>query len=178
MQDNAAAAWRTDAVAAPPAVEDTQTGEVTVPTSYSSSVRRQIAVQLRAGEPVAQIATETGGLTCNVVPWKAQALIDAGVRDGIAVEADELASAQRRRSRAGGPSGLCCPRRKRSAHRLADLTASVGGREAVRRVPRHRHANPLAARRAGRPAYSDVRVGVPGWCAPRRTGDQAVAAQP
>lgn len=65
--------------------------------SYSSSVRRQVAGRLRASEPVAPIAAETGVSPATLFRWKAQALVDAGVRDGTpSVEADELASARRR----------------------------------------------------------------------------------
>jgi transposase len=68
-----------------------------VPNSYSSSVRRQVCVRLRDGEPVAEVAAETGISPATLFRWKAQALVDAGVRDGTpSVEADELASAHRR----------------------------------------------------------------------------------
>lgn len=64
---------------------------------YSTSVRRQVCRRLRAGEPVSGLAVETGISQATLFRWKAQALIDDGVRDGIpSVEADELATAQRR----------------------------------------------------------------------------------
>lgn len=68
-----------------------------MPVQYPSSVRRQICLRLRSGEPVAEIATETGISPATLFRWKAQALIDAGVRDGApSVEADELAAARAR----------------------------------------------------------------------------------
>jgi transposase InsO family protein len=52
--------------------------EVTVPWSYPSSVRRQVALRLRGGEPVAEIAEETGISPATLFRWKDQALVDAG----------------------------------------------------------------------------------------------------
>ena len=68
-----------------------------MPRMYSSSVRRQIVARLRSGEPVAAVAAETGICQATLFRWKRQALIDAGVIEGIpSVEADELAAARRR----------------------------------------------------------------------------------
>jgi transposase len=68
-----------------------------VPMRYPSSVRRQVCLRLRSGEPVAEVAAETGISPATLFRWKAQALIDAGVNDGVpSVEADELAAAHRR----------------------------------------------------------------------------------
>ncbi|MFF0636898.1 transposase [Nocardia sp. NPDC004151] len=68
-----------------------------MPKSYSSSVRRQVSARLRSGEPVADIASETGISPATLFRWKAQALIDAGVREGVpSTAADELASAHKR----------------------------------------------------------------------------------
>lgn len=68
-----------------------------MPSSCSMSVRRQVSVRVREREPVARIAVETGISPATLFRWKAQALVDAGVRDGVpSVEADELAAARRR----------------------------------------------------------------------------------
>ena len=68
-----------------------------MPRQYSSSVRRQIVVRLRSGEPVAALAAETGICQATLFRWKHQALIDAGVIEGTpSVEADELAAAHKR----------------------------------------------------------------------------------
>jgi putative transposase len=68
-----------------------------MPRQYSSSVRRQIVARLRSGEPVAALAAETGICQATLFRWKRQALIDAGLIDGIpSVEADELAAAHKR----------------------------------------------------------------------------------
>jgi transposase len=62
-----------------------------------SSVRRQVCLRLRGGEPVAEIVADTSISPATLFRWKAQALIDAGVNDGVpSVEADELAVAHRR----------------------------------------------------------------------------------
>ncbi|MGW4369229.1 transposase [Nocardia takedensis] len=67
-----------------------------MPKSFASSLRRQVCARLRAGEPVAEVAAETGISPATLFRWKAQVLIDAGVREGVpSVEADELASAEK-----------------------------------------------------------------------------------
>ncbi|WP_421840126.1 IS3 family transposase [Mycobacterium sp.] len=68
-----------------------------MPRQYSVSVRRQIVARLRAGEPVAAVAADTGICQATLFRWKRPALIDAGVIEGIpSVEADELAAARKR----------------------------------------------------------------------------------
>ena len=62
-----------------------------MPMRYPS-VRRQVFLRLRGGEPVVEIAAETGISPATLFRWKAQALIDAGGNDGVpSVEADVLA---------------------------------------------------------------------------------------
>jgi hypothetical protein len=64
---------------------------------YSTSVRRQVCRRLRAGDLVSDPAVETGISQATFFRWKAQILIDGGVRDGVpSIEADELAAAKRR----------------------------------------------------------------------------------
>jgi putative transposase len=68
-----------------------------MPRIYPASVRRQIVARLRSGESVADVAAETGVCQATLFRWKRQALVDAGVIDGVpSVEADELAAAQKR----------------------------------------------------------------------------------
>ncbi len=68
-----------------------------MPRRYSTSVRRQIIARLRSGEPVAAVSVDTGICQATLFRWKHQALVDAGVIDGIpSVEADELAAARKR----------------------------------------------------------------------------------
>ena len=68
-----------------------------MPRMYPVMVRRQIVARLRSGEPVAVVAAETGVCQATLFRWKRQALIDAGVIEGIpSVEADELAAAHKR----------------------------------------------------------------------------------
>ena len=68
-----------------------------MPKSYQNLVRRQISRRLRVGDAVADVATETGISAATLFRWKDQALIDAGVRDGVpSTESDELASARAR----------------------------------------------------------------------------------
>jgi transposase-like protein len=68
-----------------------------MPRMYAATVRRQIVARLRSGEAVAALAAETGICQATLFRWKHQALIDAGVIEGIpSVDADELASAHKR----------------------------------------------------------------------------------
>jgi putative transposase len=68
-----------------------------MPRMYPATVRRQIVQRLRSGETVAAVAAETGIAQATLFRWKRQALIDAGVIEGIpSVEADELAAAHKR----------------------------------------------------------------------------------
>ena len=68
-----------------------------MPRMYPASVRRQIVARLRSGEPVAAVAVDTGVCQATLFRWKRQALIDAGVLEGVpSVEADELAAARKR----------------------------------------------------------------------------------
>ncbi|MEU1955557.1 transposase [Nocardia rhamnosiphila] len=62
-----------------------------MPKSFPQWVRRQVCARLRAGEPVAEIAAETGISPATLFRWKAQVLVDTGVREGIpSLEADDL----------------------------------------------------------------------------------------
>jgi putative transposase len=68
-----------------------------MPRMYAATVRRQIVLRLRLGEPVAAVAVETGICQATLFRWKRQALIDAGVVEGVpGLEADELAAAHKR----------------------------------------------------------------------------------
>jgi putative transposase len=68
-----------------------------MPRMYPATVRRQIAQRLRSGESVVAVAAETGVPQSTLFRWKRQALIDAGVIEGIpSVEADELSAARKR----------------------------------------------------------------------------------
>lgn len=71
-----------------------------MPKSFPRSVRRQVWSRLRAGEPAAEIAAETGISSATLFRWKTQVLVDAGVRKGVpSVETDEPASAKKRIAR-------------------------------------------------------------------------------
>jgi putative transposase len=68
-----------------------------MPRMYPATVRRQIFARLRSGDAVAALAAETGICEATLFRWKRQALIDAGVIEGIpSVDADELAAAHKR----------------------------------------------------------------------------------
>jgi len=67
-----------------------------MPRIYPATVRRQIVSRLRSGEPVAAVSVDTGICQATLFRWKRQALIDAGLIEGIpSVEADELAAAHK-----------------------------------------------------------------------------------
>jgi putative transposase len=68
-----------------------------MPRMYPVTVRRQLVLRLRSGEPVVVVAADTGICQGTLFRWKRQALIDAGVIEGIpSAEADELAAAHKR----------------------------------------------------------------------------------
>ncbi len=68
-----------------------------MPRMYPAPVRRQIVARLRSGESVADVAADTGVCQATLFRWKRQALVDAGVIEGVpSVEADELAAAHKR----------------------------------------------------------------------------------
>jgi transposase-like protein len=68
-----------------------------MPRMHPTTVRRQIVARLRSGEAVAVVAADTGICQATLFRWKRQALIDAGVIEGIpSLEADELAAAHKR----------------------------------------------------------------------------------
>lgn len=54
-----------------------------MPRQYSASVRWQIVSRLRSGAPVAAVAVDTGICQATLFRWKHQALVDAGVIEGI-----------------------------------------------------------------------------------------------
>lgn len=71
------------------------------------SIRRRCAGKSSTAaikvNPVATVAAETGICQATLFRWKRQALIEAGIVEGIpSVEADELAAAQAHRPTQGG----------------------------------------------------------------------------
>jgi transposase-like protein len=54
-----------------------------MPRMYPATVRRQILSSLRPSEPVAVVAAATGICQATLFRWKRQALVDAGVIEGV-----------------------------------------------------------------------------------------------
>ena len=97
-----------------------------MPRQYSSSVRQQIVARLRSGEPVAAVAAETGICQATLFRWKRQALIDAGLIEGIlSVEADEQAVVPPKRRRAITEGLIARGYSGRAACRITGLTRSL-----------------------------------------------------
>jgi transposase len=68
-----------------------------VPRTYDPEFRRRVVELVRAGRPVRVIAAELGLAEATVYRWKAQDLIDRGVRPGASSsERGELAAARHR----------------------------------------------------------------------------------
>jgi transposase-like protein len=68
-----------------------------VPRTYDPEFRRRVVELVRAGRPVRVVATELGLAEATVYRWKAQDLIDHGVKPGLSTsEQGELAAAKRR----------------------------------------------------------------------------------
>ena len=67
-----------------------------MPKRYAREFRRAICDRLVAGEAVSKLSYETGVSPATLHLWKRQALIDAGLKEGVkSVEVDELAQALR-----------------------------------------------------------------------------------
>jgi transposase len=66
-----------------------------MPKRYAREFRRGICERLLAGERVSKVAHEIGVSQATLHRWKDQALIDAGLKEGIqSIEVDELAQAR------------------------------------------------------------------------------------
>jgi putative transposase len=68
-----------------------------VPRTYDPEFRRRVLDLVRAGRPVRAVAAELGLAEATVYRWKAQALIDRGVKPGTSTsERGDLAAARQR----------------------------------------------------------------------------------
>jgi transposase-like protein len=68
-----------------------------VPRTYDPEFRRRVLELVRAGRPVRVVAEELGLAAATVHRWKAQDLVDRGVKPGLStIERGELAAARRR----------------------------------------------------------------------------------
>jgi transposase len=68
-----------------------------VPRTYDAEFRRRVVELVRAGRPVRVIAVELGLAEATVYRWKAQDLVDRGLKPGTSTsERGELAAARRR----------------------------------------------------------------------------------
>ena len=68
-----------------------------MPRTYDAEFRRRVVELVRAGRPVRVVAAELGLAEATVYRWKAQDLIDRGMRPGTSTsEQGELAAAKRR----------------------------------------------------------------------------------
>jgi putative transposase len=68
-----------------------------VPRTYDPEFRRRVLELVRAGRPVRAVAAELGLAAATVHRWKAQDLVDRGVKPGLSTsERGELATARRR----------------------------------------------------------------------------------
>src|SRR5215208_2731417 len=66
-------------------------------TNYDPEFRRRVLELVRAGRPVRVVAEELGLAAATVHRWKAQDLVDRGVKPGLStIERGELAAARRR----------------------------------------------------------------------------------
>ena len=68
-----------------------------MPRSYDPEFRRRVVELVRAGRPVRVVAAELGLAEATVYRWKAQDLVDRGVKPGTSTsERGELVAARRR----------------------------------------------------------------------------------
>ena len=68
-----------------------------MPRTYDAEFRRRVVELVRAGRPVRVVAMELGLAEATVYRWKAQDLVDHGIKAGLSTsERGELAAARRR----------------------------------------------------------------------------------
>jgi len=68
-----------------------------VPRTYDPEFRQRVVELVRAGRPVRVVAAELGLAEATVYRWKAQDLIDRGVKPGLStIERGDLPAAKRR----------------------------------------------------------------------------------
>jgi putative transposase len=68
-----------------------------MPRTYDAEFRRRVLELVRAGRPVRVVAAELGLAEATVHRWKAQDLVDRGIKPGLStIERGELAAARRR----------------------------------------------------------------------------------
>jgi transposase-like protein len=68
-----------------------------VPRTYDAEFRRRVVELVQAGRPVRVVAVELGLAEATVYRWKAQDLVDRGLKAGLSTsERGELAAARRR----------------------------------------------------------------------------------
>jgi transposase len=68
-----------------------------VPRTYDPEFRRRVVGLVRAGRPVRVVAAQLGLAEATIYRWKAQDLVDRGVKAGLStIERGELAAARRR----------------------------------------------------------------------------------
>ena len=68
-----------------------------MPKQYSPEFRRKVLDLLKAGRPVAEVASDLGVTAASIYAWRNQELIDTGQRPGLSsTDNAELAAARRR----------------------------------------------------------------------------------
>jgi transposase len=68
-----------------------------MPKSYSPEFRRKVLDLLKAGRPVAEVASDLGVTAASIYTWRNQELIDTGKKAGATTtESVELKAARRR----------------------------------------------------------------------------------
>ena len=68
-----------------------------MPRTYDAEFRRRVVELVQAGRPVRVVAVELGLAEATVYRWKAQDLVDRGLKAGLSTsERGELAAARRR----------------------------------------------------------------------------------
>jgi transposase len=68
-----------------------------MPKSYSPEFRRKVLDLLKAGRPVAEVASDLGVTAASIYTWRNQELIDTGKKAGTTTtESTELRAARRR----------------------------------------------------------------------------------
>jgi transposase len=68
-----------------------------MPKSYSPEFRRKVLDLLKAGRPIAEVASDLGVTAASIYTWRNQELIDSGEKPGVTTaESVELKAARRK----------------------------------------------------------------------------------
>jgi transposase-like protein len=95
-----------------------------MPKSYSPEFRRKVLDLLKAGRPIAEVASDLGVTAASIYTWRNQELIDSGEKPGVTTtESVELKAARRKIAELETELAVT----KRANERLKEVVPPKGG---------------------------------------------------